>query len=83
MPTEEILEKAIYSTEDLAKLFDISYDNMRFLIRKGHIKGVKIGKNWFVTGKSLLKLFEEEADSTEKTSLNTEESEEHSTSLEE
>ena len=59
MPTPEIIENAIYTTEELSELFDISYRNMCLLIKKGHIKGVKIGKNWFVSGKSLLKVFEE------------------------
>lgn len=59
MPTPEIIENAIYSTEELSELFDISYQNMRLLIKRGHIKGAKIGKNWFVSGKSLLKMFEE------------------------
>lgn len=59
MPTPEIIENAIYTTEELSELFDISYRNMCLLIKKGHIKGVKIGKNWFVSGRSLLKVFEE------------------------
>lgn len=62
MPTPEIIENSIYSTEELSKIFDISFQDMRLLIKRGHIKGAKIGKNWFVSGKSLLKLFEEEPD---------------------
>lgn len=59
MPTPEILENSIYTTEELSELFDIPYQNMRLLLKRGHIKGVKIGKNWFVSGRSLLKVFEE------------------------
>lgn len=59
MPTPEIIENAIYTTEELSKLFDISYRNMCLLIKKGHIKGFKIGKTWFVSGKSLLRVFDE------------------------
>lgn len=60
MPSPEIIENAIYSSEELSELFDIPLQNMRLLIKRGHIKGAKIGKNWFVSGKSLLKVFEEE-----------------------
>jgi hypothetical protein len=76
MPTPEIIENAIYTTEELSELFDISYRNMCLLIKKGHIKGIKIGKNWFVTGKSLLKVFEENDNSNsneENTSVESEE----------
>ncbi|MCB1068328.1 MAG: helix-turn-helix domain-containing protein [Chlamydiia bacterium] len=59
MPSPEIIENAIYSAEELSELFDIPYQNMRLLIKRGHVKGKKIGKNWFVTGKSLLRVFEE------------------------
>ena len=64
MPTPEIIENAIYSTEDLSELFELPYQSMRLLIKRGHIKGAKIGKNWFVSGKSLLKLFDENDDSS-------------------
>ena len=60
MPSPEIIENAIYSSEELSELFDIPFQNMRLLIKRGHIKGAKVGKNWFVSGKSLLKVFEEE-----------------------
>lgn len=59
MPTPEIIENAIYSTEELSELFGIPQQNMRLLVKRGHIKGAKIGKNWFVTGKALLQVFEE------------------------
>ena len=65
MPTPEIIEKAIYSTEDLSKLFDIPYQSMRLLIKRGHIKGAKIGKSWFVSGKALLKVFEHDDNPSE------------------
>ena len=64
MPTPEIIENVIYSTEDLSELFELPYQSMRLLIKRGHIKGAKIGKNWFVSGKSLLKLFDENDDSS-------------------
>ena len=65
MPTPEIIENSIYSTEDLSNLFDIPYQSMRLLIKRGHIKGAKIGKNWFVSGRSLLKVFEDDTLSSE------------------
>ncbi|MCB1115002.1 MAG: helix-turn-helix domain-containing protein [Chlamydiia bacterium] len=66
MPTPEIIENAIYTTEELSELFGISYRNICLLIKRGHIKGAKIGKNWFVTGRSLLKVLEEGNDSHSK-----------------
>lgn len=86
MPTPEILENVIYSVEDLVELFGIPYHNMKLLIRRGHIKGAKIGKNWFVTGKSLLKVFEEgehEIDDNKKGHLSKEEMENDNLNLEE
>ena len=65
MPSPEIIENAIYSAEELSELFDIPYQNMRLLIKRGHIRGTKIGKNWFVRGKSLLRLFDEDNDGNE------------------
>lgn len=65
MPSSEIIENAIYSAEELSELFDIPLQNMRLLIKRGCIKGAKIGKNWFVSGKSLLKVFEEEENASE------------------
>lgn len=67
MPSPEIIENAIYSTEELSELFDIPYQNMRLLIKRGHIKGTKIGKNWFVTGRSLLRVFEENDEDNDET----------------
>ncbi len=59
MPTPEIQEKALYKDEELAELFDLPINSIRELLKRGHIKGRKIGKRWLVSGKALLRLFEE------------------------
>ena len=50
MPTSEIIENAIYSTEELSELFDISHQNMRLLIKRGISKELKLVKTGLLAG---------------------------------
>jgi len=41
-------EKELYSVKELEKILPITPLTIREYIRKGKIKGQKIGKNWYV-----------------------------------
>lgn len=46
-------EKELYSVKELEKILPITPLTVRAYIRKGKIKGSKIGKNWYVKKQDL------------------------------
>ena len=46
-------KKKLYSVNDLIKILPITPLTIREYIRKGKIRGHKIGKNWYVTKENL------------------------------
>jgi excisionase family DNA binding protein len=46
-------KKKLYSVEDLTKMLPITPLTIREYIRKGKMKGHKIGKNWYVSKEDL------------------------------
>ena len=46
-------KKKLYSVKELQEILPITPLTIREYIRKGKIKGHKIGKNWFVSRKNL------------------------------
>ena len=46
-------DKKLYSIRDLEKILPITPLTIREYIRKGKIKGHKIGKNWYVSKENL------------------------------
>jgi len=46
-------DSKLYSIRDLEKILPITPLTIRKYIRKGKIKGHKIGKNWYVTKENL------------------------------
>jgi len=46
-------EKELYSVKELEAILPITGLTIRAYIRKGKIKGAKIGKNWYVTKQDL------------------------------
>jgi len=46
-------EKELYSIRELEKILPITPLTVRAYIRKGKIKGSKIGKNWYVRKEDL------------------------------
>lgn len=46
-------EKELYSVKELEGILPITGLTIRAYIRKGKIKGAKIGKNWYVTKQDL------------------------------
>ena len=46
-------DSKLYSVRELAKILPITPLTIREYIRKGKIKGRKIGKNWYVTKENL------------------------------
>jgi len=57
-------EKELYSVKELEKILPITPLTIREYIRKGKIKGSKIGKNWYVKKQDLEDFLE--GDRTEK-----------------
>ena len=46
-------EKELYSVKELEKILPITPLTIREYLRKGKIKGIKIGKNWYVSKQDL------------------------------
>ncbi|GAJ10905.1 unnamed protein product [marine sediment metagenome] len=46
-------DSKLYSVKELTKILPITPLTIREYIRKGKIKGHKIGKNWYVTKENL------------------------------
>jgi excisionase family DNA binding protein len=58
--TMEIRENEIYTTEEVQKILKISQSTAMRMLKKGLIRSAKIGKQYRVTGKELLRLISPE-----------------------
>ena len=52
----EIKENAVYTTEETQKILKISNSTMKRLLKKGLIKANKVGRQYRILGKEILKL---------------------------
>ena len=52
----EIRPNAYYTTSEAAKLLKTTKRNVESLLRKGELRGIKIGKDWRLLGSNLLEL---------------------------
>jgi len=52
---QEIRENAVYTTSEAEKLLKISKSTMKRLLKKGLIKGNKIGRQYRILGKEILR----------------------------
>jgi excisionase family DNA binding protein len=63
-------KKKLYSVEDLTKMLPITPLTIREYLRKGKIRGHKIGKNWYVTKENLEAFLEGKGQEGEEISKN-------------
>lgn len=59
---EEIKENSIYTTEETRELLKISNSTMKRLLKKGMIRANKIGKQYRIMGREILRLVSPEAE---------------------
>ncbi len=60
--TEEIKPNAIYTTNETQKLLKISNSTLKRLIKKGLIKANKVGRQYRILGKEILRLVSPETE---------------------
>ena len=60
--TEEIKPNAVYTTNETQKLLKISNSTLKRLIKKGLIKANKVGRQYRILGKEILRLVSPEAE---------------------
>jgi excisionase family DNA binding protein len=53
MILERINDDKLYSPKEVAELFGVSLQSVYFWINDKRLKAMKIGRRWFVDGKSL------------------------------
>ena len=58
----KIGKKQFYNVEALSKMLFIPVETVRLYIRRGRIKGLKIGKRWLVSVENLDKFLSGEGD---------------------
>jgi excisionase family DNA binding protein len=59
---EEIKENSIYTTEETRTLLKVSDSTMKRLLKKGLIKANKIGRQYRILGREILRLVSPEAE---------------------
>lgn len=60
--TEEIKPNAIYTTEETQQLLKISSSTLKRLMKKGLIRANKVGKQYRILGKELLRVVSPEVE---------------------
>jgi excisionase family DNA binding protein len=60
--TQEVKENTIYTTEETQNLLKISNSTMKRLLKKGLIKANKIGRQYRILGREILRLVSPEAE---------------------
>ena len=60
--TEEIKENTIYTTEETSALLKISPSTMKRMLKSGLIKANKIGRQYRILGREILRLVSPEAE---------------------
>lgn len=58
----EIKENSIYTTAETQKLLKVSPSTMKRLLKRGLIKGNKIGRQYRILGREILRLVSPEAE---------------------
>ena len=58
----EINENSVYTTAETQKLLKVSQSTMKRLLKKGLIKGNKIGRQYRILGREILRLVSPEAE---------------------
>lgn len=56
MKTEEIKPNAVYTTEESERLLKVSKSTMKRLLKRGIIRANKVGRQYRIMGKELLRL---------------------------
>lgn len=56
MNTEEIKPNAVYTTEESERLLKVSKSTMKRLIKRGIIRANKVGRQYRIMGKELLRI---------------------------
>jgi len=59
---EEIKPNAVYTTEETQELLKISSSTMKRMLKKGLIRANKVGKQYRVLGKEILRLISPETE---------------------
>jgi len=52
-PSRKIRRISFFTTDQLAKILDLSMLTVRRYLREGRIKAVKIGQRWYISNKNL------------------------------
>ena len=52
-PSRRIRKISFFTTDQLAKILDLSMLTVRRYLREGKIKAVKIGQRWYISNKNL------------------------------
>lgn len=60
--TEEIKQNAVYTTEEAQKLLKISNSTIKRMLKKGLIRANKVGGQYRILGKELLRLVSPEVE---------------------
>ncbi|MBF0494505.1 MAG: helix-turn-helix domain-containing protein [Candidatus Omnitrophica bacterium] len=60
----KIIEDAVYTREESQELLKVSQSTMMRLIKKGIIKAAKVGKQYRILGKELLRVVSPELENT-------------------
>lgn len=60
--SQEINENSIYTTEETGEILKISQSTMKRLLKKGLIRANKIGKQYRILGREILRLVSPEAE---------------------
>jgi len=58
----EIKENSVYTTAETQKLLKVSQSTMKRLLKKGLIKGNKIGRQYRILGREILRLVSPETE---------------------
>lgn len=59
---EEIKPNAVYSTEEASKLLKVSMSTMKRLLKNGAIKANKVGRQYRILGKDILRMLSPEVE---------------------
>jgi len=52
-------QSSLYTVEELAGLFGIQERTLRAYIKEGRLRGRKLARRWYVSGRSIMTYFEE------------------------
>jgi len=52
-PSKRIRRISFFTTDQLAKILDLSMLTVRRYLREGKIKAVKIGQRWYISSRNL------------------------------